>query len=76
MEQEEIMRLAEEDVKRILSVFGKQLEEYKEDDQIFLERDETIREPNTIENPGFKERMLKNAPKHDGSSIIAEKKHW
>lgn len=42
-----------------------------------LVRDEGIRQPgDSLADPTFKERMLKNAPKVKGDCIVAEKKQW
>jgi hypothetical protein len=76
MDRKDIEKKAKEDVTRILDSFKEQLKDFKEDDDVFLTRNETTRIPKKESNPGFKERMLQNAKKHDGDSIIAEKKHW
>jgi hypothetical protein len=76
MARKEVEDKAKEDVMRILESFEKQLKDFKEDDDVFLSREHTIRSPRKENDPGFKDRMLGNAKRHDGDSIIAEKKHW
>ena len=42
-----------------------------------LEREQTTREAKQAKaDKGFRERMLKNAPKKDSDRIIAERKSW
>jgi hypothetical protein len=76
MDRKDIEKKAKEDVIRILDSFKEQLKDFKEDEDVFISRKETTRVPKRERNPEFKERMLQNAKKHDGDSIIAEKKHW
>lgn len=74
--QSETEKKAREDVTRILDSFKEQLKDFETDESIFIKREETMRNPSKEKDPEFVKRMLKNAPKHDGTSIIAEKKHW
>ena len=76
MERKDIEQKALEDVTRILDSFKELLKDYKEDEDVFLHREETLREPKRENDKDFPKRILDNAPKHDGESIIAEKKHW
>ena len=67
----------EQDVERILSAFAERLEGIEVSDEAFLQRERSLRAPEPRDAPpGFKARMLDNAPKTDGESIVAEKRSW
>lgn len=66
-----------EEAKKIMDGFMAELGEIEVKEEFGLVRDEQIREPQEKrQDDGFKERMLKNAPKTKGDSIVAEKKSW
>ncbi len=73
-DQEKIRKQA----KAVMDEFIKALDKVGEiSGKVGLEREQTTREPTKSKpNKDFRERMLKNAPKKDGDSIIAEKKSW
>ena len=64
--------------KAIMDEFVKALDKVGEiSGQAGLEREETTRE-GVARKPdkGFKERMLKNAPRKEDGQVLAEKKSW
>jgi hypothetical protein len=66
-----------DEAKQIMDRFMAELGEIKLTEEFGLVREEQIREPKeTMPDEDFKERMLKNAPKVRGDSIVAEKKNW
>ena len=73
----------EKEAKEILDKFALALEkvegEHKEEIESYIDREEFERTEEKNENncdPGFKKRMLENAPSHDNDFIIAEKGSW
>lgn len=73
--------LVEKQAKEIIDKFAKALESVEEEANVdfHVERDkfERIEEVEGCETEnGFKERILANAPKSDGDSIVAEKGSW
>ncbi|MCP3686242.1 MAG: hypothetical protein GY861_26655 [bacterium] len=63
--------------KQIMDDFIKALDKVKEKDIDFgTEREESTRTPDDYKEDGFKDRMLKNAPKKKGDYVLMEKKSW
>lgn len=48
------------------------------DDVIGVNREVQVREPvvQKKDSSSFKQKILKNAPEHDGDYVVAEKKGW
>ena len=69
-----------EKAKHILDKFAKALEkvekEHEEDSYVDREEFERTEGEGKNSSKGFKERMLSNAPKHDGDFIIGERGEW
>lgn len=66
-----------DEAKRIMDAFLSELGETEVKEEFGLVREENIRDAKAKSpEPGFKERMLKNAPKVKDDMIVAEKKTW
>ena len=69
--------VVKEQAKEILDKFAKALEKVKTEENYYVEREEFEREEGKGDRcEGFKEELLKNAPKRDVDFVIAEKGSW
>ena len=67
----------EADIDRILEGFAQLLEGVEVTDELFVERERTLRTPEAKKiNEGFRERLFANAPSSDGDRILAERRSW
>lgn len=70
--------MVKEQAKAIMDEFVKALDKVGEiSGEVGIERAETARAAKVAKaGKGFKERMLKNAPRKENGQILAEKKSW
>jgi len=72
MDEDKIKKQA----KQILDKFAKALENVKDIEEYYIERDVFEREEGEGEVCDFKKELLRNALNHDDDFIIAEKGDW
>jgi len=67
------------EARQVMDKFQKALDKAGIDEaDVQIEREESVREAkdDKFDSLDFKKRMLKNAPKHDGDCIVAERGEW
>ena len=70
-------QVIEEQAKRIMDDFLKELKEIGQEERFGLEREDEMRTPKPLEpNAQFRRAFLENAPKVRDNEIVAERKQW
>ena len=70
-------QVIEEQAKRIMDEFLKELKDISQEEHFGLEREQEMREPKQAQpNPQFQRAFLENAPKVKDGLVQAERKQW